>query len=111
MNSVPASSVTVTDESSCVALWKRTPREYWMPRRRNARSSPLLIAMSSFGTRWGRASTIVTSAPKERHTLANSTPITPPPRMSTRSGMTSRARACSLVRIRPPISSPGSERL
>ncbi len=72
-----------------------------MPRRRNARSSPLLRAMSSFGTRCGSASMMVTSDPKERQTLANSTPITPPPRMSTWSGTTSRARACSLVRIRP----------
>ncbi len=60
--------------------------------------------MSSFGTRCGRASMIVTSEPKERHTLANSTPITPPPRTRTRSGMTSSASACSLVRIRPPMS-------
>ena len=29
---------------------------------------------------------MVTSAPKDRHTLANSTPITPPPRMTTDSG-------------------------
>ena len=33
----------------------RTPSEYAMPRRRNARSSPLLIATSSFGTRWSAA--------------------------------------------------------
>ncbi len=53
-----------------------------MPRRRNARSSSLELASSSSGTRWGSISTMVTSAPNERQTLANSTPMTPPPRMT-----------------------------
>ena len=52
----------------------------------------------------------VTSAPNERQTLANSTPITPPPRTTTLSGTRSSPRACSLVMIRPPISRPGSVR-
>ena len=38
------------------------------------------------GTRWGSASTIVTSAPKDFQTLANSTPMTPPPRMTAERG-------------------------
>ena len=38
---------------------------------------------SSFGTRWGSASMIVTSAPNDFHTLANSTPMTPPPSTAT----------------------------
>ena len=54
-----------------------------MPRRRNARSSSLELDSSSGGSRCGSISTIVTSAPNERQTLANSTPITPPPRMTT----------------------------
>ena len=35
--------------------------------------------MSSIGTRWSSASTIVTSVPNDFQTLANSTPMTPPP--------------------------------
>ncbi len=50
---------------------------------------------------------MVTSAPNELQTLANSTPITPPPRPITRSGTSVRASACSLVMMRPPISRPG----
>ena len=50
-----------------------------MPRLRNARSSAFDDASSSAATSRGSASTMVTSAPKLRHTLANSQPITPPP--------------------------------
>ena len=57
-----------------------------MPRRRKARSSSLELASSSSGTRCGSASTIVTSAPKDFQTLANSTPMTPPPRIDHRGG-------------------------
>ncbi len=54
---------------------------------------------------------MVTSAPNERQTLANSTPMTPPPSTMTRAGISSSSSACSLVRMRPPMSSPGSVRL
>ena len=50
-----------------------------MPRLRNARSSALEHSSSSAATRRGSASTMVTSAPKDFQTLANSTPMTPPP--------------------------------
>ena len=94
----------------CVTLWKRTPSEKSMPRLRNARSSSLLSASSSLGTRWGSASMIVTSAPNDFQTLANSTPMTPPPSTTTRFGIESSSSACSLVMTRPPISRPGSVR-
>ena len=61
-----------------------------MPRLRNARSSALDDASSSAATRRGSASTIVTSAPKDCHTLANSTPMTPPPSTTTDAGTWSR---------------------
>ena len=57
-----------------------------MPRLRKARSRALLTAGSSAATSRGRASTIVTSAPNERMTEANSTPMTPPPSTTTRPG-------------------------
>ena len=57
-----------------------------MPRRRKARSISFELDSSSAGSRCGSISTIVTSAPNERQTLANSTPITPPPRMTTDAG-------------------------
>ncbi len=57
-----------------------------MPRRRKARSSSLELDSSSGGSRCGSISTIVTSAPNDRQTLANSTPITPPPRITTDEG-------------------------
>ncbi len=76
---LPSSRVTCTPVSSCVADAKRTPRLKEMPRLRNARSRALEQAMSSLGTRLGRASTMVTSAPNDFQTLANSTPMTPPP--------------------------------
>ena len=57
------------------------PVENLMPRFLKARSKSLTIVASSFGTREGRPSTMVTSTPKDFQTEANSTPITPPPRM------------------------------
>ena len=79
-----------------------------MPRRRKARSSSLELDSSSGGTRCGSASTMVTSAPKERQTLANSTPITPPPSTTTEAGTRSSSSAWSLVMTRSPsISRPG----
>ena len=108
---LPSSSVTVTPESVTLASAKRTPSEKLMPRRRNARSSSFELDSSSPGSRWGSASTIVTSAPKDFQTLANSTPITPPPRTTTDDGTLSSFSACSLVMIRSPsISRPGSDR-
>ena len=80
-------------------------------RLRNARSSVLLQSASSAGTSRGSASTIVTLVPNEVHALANSTPITPPPRITADSGTRSSVSACSLAITRlPSISSPGSER-
>jgi len=82
-----------------------------MPRRRNARSSCFELASSSSGSRWGSASTMVTSAPNDFQTLANSTPMTPPPSTTTDAGTLSSVNACSLVMIRSPsTSSPGSDR-
>ena len=46
------------------------------------------------GTSRGSASTMVTSTPNERHALANSTPITPPPRTTRR-----RRHAVQLERV------------
>ena len=81
-----------------------------MPRLRNARSSSLELASSSSGTRWGSASTMVTSAPKDFHALANSTPMTPPPRTIADAGTRSSCSAWSLVMTRSPsISRPGSD--
>ena len=81
-----------------------------MPRLRNARSNALDSASSSLGTRWGSASMIVTSAPKDFQTLANSEPMTPPPRTIADFGTQSSCSAWSEVMTRPPISRPGSER-
>ena len=79
-----------------------------MPRRRNARSSSLELDSSSGGSRCGSISTMVTSAPNERQTLANSTPMTPPPRMTADRGTRSSRSAWSLLMTRSPsISSPG----
>ena len=77
-------------------------------RRRNARSRNFDANSSSFGTNRGSASTTVTSAPKLLNTDANSTPMTPPPRITIRSGTESSRMASLLVMIRPPMSSPGS---
>ncbi len=53
---------------------------------------------------------IVTSAPNDFHTDANSEPMTPPPRMIADFGTQSSLRAWSEVMTRPPISRPGSDR-
>ena len=54
---------------------------------------------------------IITSEPNDRHTLANSTPMTPPPRMITEPGTRSSSSASSEVITRvPSMSSPGSMR-
>jgi hypothetical protein len=106
----PAASRTVTAPASTVADSNRTPVRKAMPRLRNARSSAVLTAGSSAATSRGSASTMVTSAPNERITEANSTPITPPPSTTTRAGTASSASAPSLVTMGPPISSPGSVR-
>ena len=51
-----------------------------------ARSSSLLASSSSIGIRWSSISTMVTSVPKWAKIDANSTPMTPPPRMASRFG-------------------------
>ncbi len=107
MTDFPFSSATVTELASCVAEANRTPVEKLILRRRKARSSALDSDSSSAGTSRGRPSTIVTSAPNDFHTEANSTPMTPPPRTTADLGIQSSSRAWSLVMIRPPISSPG----
>ena len=82
-----------------------------MPRRRNTRCSTLADASSSSGSSCGAISTMVTSAPNDRHTDANSTPITPPPRMIADFGTRSSCSASSEVITRSPSSvRPGSER-
>ncbi len=82
-----------------------------MPRLRKARSSSFELDSSSGGSRCGSISTIVTSAPNDRHRLANSTPITPPPSITAEAGTRSRVSAWSLVITRSPsICRPGSER-
>ena len=105
----PPSTVTATPSSVVFTLWNGVPVRIVIFRFRNARSSALDDASSSRGTSRGSASTIVTSAPKLRHTLANSQPMTPPPSTITDAGTRSRRSACSEVRIRcPSRSSPGS---
>ncbi len=83
---VPSSSETCTPASSWVTPEKRTPVLKAMPRLRNARSKDLVIDSSSLGTSVGSASTMVTLAPNEVHTLANSQPMTPPPSTTTDCG-------------------------
>ena len=98
----------MTEPSVCLAPANFTPVLNAILRRRNARSSSFELNSSSAGTSRGSASTIVTSAPKLLNTDANSTPITPPPRTTTRSGTSSSRIASLLVMIRPPMSRPGS---
>ena len=50
---------------------------------------------------------MVTSAPSEAHTEANSTPITPPPSTSAFCGIHCSSRACSEVITRPSMARPG----
>ena len=87
-----------------------TPVTKLILRRRKARSSCLDSASSSSGTSRGRASTMVTSAPNDFQTLANSTPMTLPPMMTTRCGTHSSLSAWSLVMTRPSMVRPGSVR-
>ena len=106
----PPSTVTATPASVVLTLWNGVPVRKAIPRLRNARSRALEDASSSAATSRGSASTMVTSAPKLRHTLANSQPITPPPSTTTEAGTGSRRSACSEVRTRSPsISRPGSD--
>jgi len=62
------------------------------------------------GDEVGESLDVVTSAPNERQTEANSEPMTPPPRMITDRGTQSSWSAWSDVMTRPPMSRPGSER-
>jgi hypothetical protein len=73
-----------------------------MPRRRNARCSALDDASSSSGSSCGSISTMVTSAPNDRQIEANSTPITPPPRMIADDGTWSSTSASSELITREP---------
>ena len=105
------STVTATPVSVCSTLLNGVPVRNAMPRLRNARSSAFDEASSSTATSRGSASTIVTSAPKLRHTLANSQPMTPPPSTTTEAGTRSSRRAWSEVITRSPsISSAGRVR-
>ena len=104
----PPARVTTTPDPVSFTLSNRAPSFWPMPRRRKARSSSFELDSSSSGSRCGSISTIVTSAPNDRHTLANSTPITPPPRITTEAGTWSRVRAWSLVITRwPSMARPG----
>ncbi len=102
--------MTRTPESSCVTPENFTPVVKLILRRRKARSSCLDSASSSSGTSRGSASTMCTSAPKDFHTLANSTPMTLPPMITARCGTHSRLSAWSLVTTRPSMVRPGSVR-
>ncbi len=97
----------MTPFSSWVTPENRTPVLKPILRFLNARSSCLATHGSSFGTRDGSASTMVTSAPSDVHTEANSTPITPPPSTSAVRGTHSSSRACSEVMTRPSMARPG----
>ncbi len=104
----PPSTVTATPVSVVFTLWNGVPVRNAMPRLRNARSSAFDDASSSVGTSRGSASTMVTSAPKLRQTLANSQPMTPPPSTTTDAGTDSSRSACSEVMTRSPSTSrPG----
>ncbi len=107
----PPRTVTRTPSSVVSTDSNGVPTRTWMPRLVKARCSAVEDASSSAATSRGSASRIVTSAPKERQTLANSQPITPPPSTTTEPGTWSRERACSEVSTRSPSTSrPGSER-
>ena len=82
----PFSRLIVTESALCSTPVNFVPVLKAILRLRNWRSSDFERNSSSLGTRCGRASTIVTSLPKLFHTLANSTPMTPPPSTTTRSG-------------------------
>ncbi len=73
--------------SSWLTDENRTPVLKAIFRLRNARSRAFEQDSSSAGTSRGSASMMVTSAPKDFHTEANSTPMTPPPSTITLAGM------------------------
>ena len=103
--------VARTPFSVCSTFSNGLPTLKLIFRLRNARSTALEISSSSAATSRGSASRMVTSAPNDFHTLANSTPITPPPSTIAELGTRSSLRACSLVITRVPSTSrPGSER-
>ena len=76
----PAWVLTCTASWSWVTESNKVPVLKTMPRLRKARSRPLDTAASSLLAKCGSASITVTSVPKDAHRLANSIPITPPPR-------------------------------
>ena len=78
---LPLASVTVTVTCSSVTLASSSlvSTIEVMPRLRNARASSFWLSASSSGTRPGRTSTMVTSAPMDRQNEANSTPTAPAP--------------------------------
>ena len=107
---LPPSSDTRTPESVVSTPLNRAPSSCLMPLRRNCRSSSFDEDSSSSGTRCGSASTIVTWAPKEFHTEANSQPIAPAPSTTTDAGTRSRTSASSLVITRSwSMVKPGSD--
>ena len=86
------------------------PAAVVIPRLRNARATAFERSSSSSGASQGRASTIVTSAPKDRYIDANSRPTAPAPITTTEPGMRSARSASSLVITRPLTWSPGRSR-
>ena len=92
--------------SVCSTPVNFTPVLKLILRLRNARSSCLDSDGSSSGISVGRPSMIVTSAPNDFHTEANSTPMTLPPMMTTFSGTSLIVSASELVMTWPPMSSP-----
>ena len=104
----PPWTVTRTPVSVCSTDSKGVPVRKPMPRLRKARSSCLETASSSAATSRGSASTMVTSAPNDFQTLANSQPMTPPPSTIAEAGTRSSWRACSEASTRcPSTSRPG----
>ena len=103
--------VALTPLSVCSTFSNGLPTLKLIFRLRKARSTALEMSSSSAATSRGSASRMVTSAPKDFHTLANSTPMTPPPSTIAELGTRSSFSACSLVSTRlPSTSRPGSER-
>ena len=74
-----------------------TPVEKLIPLFLKALSIAFETASSSAGTNLGNPSIMVTSEPSDFQTLANSTPITPPPRITTLEGTEVSFKACSEV--------------
>ena len=108
----PPSTVTATPVSVVLTLWNGVPVRKLILRLRKARSSALEEASSSAATSRGSASMMVTSEPKDFHTLANSQPITPPPSTMADAGTRSRRSACSeVMTFSPSTSRPGSDLL